>query len=73
VLIVGLSKSDIEVTDFYEKLASHPNDVNFLDGVITEHIVKDLTAITCRRVNCENNEVEKNPKGKYERKMGNRM
>lgn len=49
----------------YEKMASHPSDVNYLDTVLLKHIMGDLTAITCRKVKCENNEVEENQKGKY--------
>ncbi|CAB4006278.1 Hypothetical predicted protein [Paramuricea clavata] len=60
VIIIGLGKP----ADLYEKMASHPSDVNYLDTVLLKHIVGDLTAITCRKVKCEDNEVEKNQKDK---------
>ena len=64
VIIIGLGKPQVETADIYERMASHPSDVNFLDDVNMKHIAKDLTAITCRRVICENfNAVEKNKKG----------
>lgn len=67
VIIIGLGKYDSRIEDFYEKMASHPSDVNYLDNVILKHIVGDLTAITCRKVNCEVNfeKEEKKSKGKY--------
>ena len=66
VVIIGLGKSDSGIGDFYEKMASHPSDVNYLDSVILKHIVGDLTAINCRKVNCEIREKEeKKSKGKY--------
>ena len=64
VIIIGLGKPQFEVANIYEKMASHPNDVNFLSDVNMNHIAKDLTAINCRRVICENDASEKNKKGK---------
>ncbi|XP_028415540.1 collagen alpha-1(XII) chain-like [Dendronephthya gigantea] len=60
VIIVGLGRLQL---DFYETLASHPSDVNYIDSVKLKHIVGDLTAITCRKVNCEE-EKDETQKGK---------
>ena len=63
VIIVGMGKPRQSVEEYFEKLASHPNDVNYLDTVKLKNIVGDLTAITCRKVNCPNHEAGK--KGEY--------
>ena len=60
VIIIGLGRHQ---PDFYETLASHPSDVNYIDTVLLKHIVGDLTAITCRKVKCEE-EQDETEKGK---------
>ena len=64
VIIVGLGKPHNGLDNFYEKLASHPNDVNYLDEVILKNVVGDLTAIYCRKVSCETEKIKENTKGK---------
>ena len=69
VIIIGFGKSDEVIGELYEKMASHPSDVNYMSSVLLKHIVGDLTAITCRKVDCEHLEKkEKNTKGKLYQK-----
>lgn len=63
VIIIGLGKPDENLADYYEMLASHPNDVNYLDDLELKHIMGDLTAITCRKVNCKDNKLKEKDKG----------
>lgn len=53
VIIIGLTRENNDIAEFYEKVALYPSDVNFIDTVVLKHVVADLTAISCRKVSCE--------------------
>lgn len=53
VIVIGLGRSDIDVANYYEELASHPSDVSYLHSVELKHVVGDLASTSCRVVNCQ--------------------
>ena len=61
VMVIGIGKTDVATRDYYEELASLPNDAHDFGTVEVKHIIGDLAATTCVSVLC-NTEDEKSKK-----------